>query len=165
MLNVEHLKLPTTLVNQTDLARVLRELNSLNDFFTEARIRSGGTAMNMPKLSRLLDQLARENSVNLLDESERSNLFTSLQAIAKSAPKMHLSFAAEPSFKALEQILIWLRQNIHPHSLVQVGLQPAIAGGCVLRTANKVFDMSLRSNLKKQETYLAQLIKGAADGR
>jgi F0F1-type ATP synthase delta subunit len=162
---VEHLKLPTILINQTDLARVIRELNGLNDFFAEAKIRTGGTSMMMPKLSRILDQLARDNNINLLDEAERSQLFAGLQEIFKDAPKMHLSFAAEPSFKALERVLIWLRENIHPHSLVQVGLQPAIAGGCVLRTSNKVFDMSLRSNLKKQESYLAQLIKGAADGR
>jgi len=162
---VEHLKLPTTLINQVDLARIIRELKTLNDFFVDARIRTAGTSMILPKLSRVLDQLARENDINLLDDKQRVQLLEAMQSIQNSAPKMHLSFAAEPSFKSLEKVLIWLRANIHPYSLVQVGLQPAIAGGCVLRTSNRVFDMSLRSGLKKQEIYLAQLIKGAADGR
>jgi F0F1-type ATP synthase delta subunit len=74
------------------------------------------------------------------------------------------SFAAEPSARSFEPVLTWLRTNIHPQAMVQIGLQPAIAAGCVLRTPNRVFDMSLRSGLKKQEPYLARLIKGAVDG-
>ena len=74
---------------------------------------------------------------------------------------MHISFAAEPSVKALETILVWLRDNIHPKVLLQVGLQPAVAAGCVLRTPNKVFDMSLRAYLDRQGDYLVQLIRGA----
>ncbi len=162
---MERLSLPTSLINQIDLARVLRELNELNDFFAQAKIRNSGISMQMPKLSRILDQLARDNKINLLDEADRTRLNTGLLSINKTAPRMHLSFATEPSFKALEKLIIWLRQNIHQHSLVQVGLQPAIAGGCVLRTTNKVFDMSMRRGLKKQESYLTKLIKGAADER
>jgi F0F1-type ATP synthase delta subunit len=67
--------------------------------------------------------------------------------------------------KALEKILLWLRQNVHPQVLLQVGLQPAIAAGCVLRTTNKIFDMSLKAHLSQQTDYLKQLISGAADGR
>jgi F0F1-type ATP synthase delta subunit len=82
----------------------------------------------------------------------------------ENAPSFHVSFAVEPSPRALEKILVWLRENIHPQVLVQVGLQPAIAAGCVMRAANKVFDMSLRSNLKEQSGYLTQLVRGAVDG-
>lgn len=162
---MEHLKLPSNIAGQTDVARVLRELNSLNDFFVEAKIRAGGTALQPPKLSRLLDQLAKDNSVNLLDIDARTKLLAALEAIYQQAPKLHISFAAEPSQRAFEKILVWIRQNIHPQALVQIGLQPAIAAGCMLRTPNKVFDMSLRSSLETQEPFLTQLIKGAVDGR
>jgi F0F1-type ATP synthase delta subunit len=75
---------------------------------------------------------------------------------------LHISFAAEPSTQALEKILVWFRANIHPQALLQVGLQPTIAAGCVLRTPNKVFDMSLRNHLIEQQKYLMQLIDVAA---
>jgi F0F1-type ATP synthase delta subunit len=149
---VEQLKLPLSVVSQIDLARLLRELNSLDDFF------SG------PKLSRQLDQLARDNNANLLDDKARTKLTRDLKDIYEQAPKLHISFAAEPSARSFEPVLTWLRTNIHPQAMVQIGLQPAIAAGCVLRTPNRVFDMSLRSGLKKQEPYLARLIKGAVDG-
>lgn len=163
---MEPLRLPSSLVSLADVARLDRELNSLNDFFAASSRRPAGTASaQLPKISRLLDMLARENKVNLLDENARSELRGQLKEVYERAPSLHISFAIEPSPKALEKILVWMRQNIHPQALLQVGLQPAIAAGCMLRTNNKVFDLSLRSNLKKQSGYLTQLVEGAVSGK
>jgi F0F1-type ATP synthase delta subunit len=159
------LKLPLNVISQVDIARLLRELTSLNDFFITAAARKAGTPMQPPRLTRLLDQLARDNSYNLLEEVHRLKLQSDLNQVLGKAPLMHISFAAEPSPRVIEQILAWFRTNIHPQSLLQVGLQPTIAAGCALRTANKVFDMSLRSYIKTQEPYLAQLIAGATRER
>jgi F0F1-type ATP synthase delta subunit len=156
------LKLPNSVVSQVDVARILRELNSLNDFFAGTAKRQAGTSMQLPKLTRLLDQVATDNGLNLLEEKDRKVLSEQLNLVLGKAPLLHISFAAEPSPKALERILVWFRQNIHPQALLQVGLQPTIAAGCVVRTSNKLFDMSLRSYLKDQEPYLVQLINGAA---
>jgi F0F1-type ATP synthase delta subunit len=156
------LKLPLTVISQIDVARLLRELNGLNDFFISASARKSGTPMQPPPLGRLLEQLAKDNGCNLLNEPDRQKLQAALNLILGKAPLLHISFAAEPPVKALEQILSWFRTNIHPQLLLQVGLQPMIAAGCVLRTPNRVFDMSLRSYIKTQEPYLAQLIAGAA---
>jgi F0F1-type ATP synthase delta subunit len=162
---MELLKLPPALIGLADVTRLNRELNGLNDYFAGAQSRPAGTvSAALPKVSRLLNELAQVNQINLINESERTKLLAGLDEVYKNAPSMHISFAVEPAPKALEKILLWLRQNIHPQALVQVGLQPAIAAGCKLRTANKVFDMSLRSNLQKQSEYLTQLIKGAVDG-
>jgi F0F1-type ATP synthase delta subunit len=161
---MEPLKLPNSLISQADVTRLTRELNGLNDFFVSARTRVAGTPMQAPKITRLLDTLARENQVNLLKEDERARLLSGLNSVYEHAPSLHISFAVEPSPRALEKILVWMRQNIHTQTLLQVGLQPAIAAGCMLRTTNKVFDMSLRTNLKKQSGYLTELLKGVADG-
>lgn len=161
---MERLRLPNIIISPVDVARLLRELRSLDDFFVSAKTRQSGTAMQLPKLSRPLDQLSHDNSLNLLDESQRQALDLKLKEIYEKAPKLHISFASEPSARPFEQILIWLRHNIHPHVLVTVGLQPAIAAGCMVRSANRVFDFSLRAELERQEPYLARLIKGAVDG-
>jgi len=160
---MEPLKLTPAVVSQTDVNRLIRELTGLNDFFVGARTRAAGSAMQLPKLSRLMDQLSRENGVNLLEDEARRKLMAQLELVYKSAPSFHISFAVEPSPKSLERIVLWMRQNIHPQTLLSVGLQPAIAAGCVLRTTNKVFDMSLRNHLKTQTKYLAQLIKGVPE--
>lgn len=159
------LKLPLNVVSQVDVARLLRELRDLDDYFISAAARKSGTGNQPPRVSRMLERVAEENRLNLLEEKSRQAMAISLNLILGSAPLLHISFASEPSIKGLEQILNWMRGNLHPYVLLQVGLQPTIAAGCVLRTNNRVFDLSLRNYLKAQEPYLVQLIQGAASGR
>ncbi len=161
---MEPLKLTPSIVSQTDLARLTRELNSLEDFFVSATNRQSGVSMKLPKLTRMMDDLCRENNVNLLDQDHRTQLGVRLKNLYDHAPRVHASFAVEPNPRALEKILVWLRSNVHPQTLINTGIQPNIAAGCKLRTANKVFDMSLRANLEKQSQYLAQLLQGAVSG-
>jgi F0F1-type ATP synthase delta subunit len=159
------LKLPISVIGQVDVVRLLRELNALNDFFINALARKSGTSMTPPRITRALDELAKVNQFNLLELDQRSKLEVLLKSILSEAPLLHISFAAEPSPRALERILSWLRQNIHAQTLLQVGLQPTIAAGCVLRTPNRLIDMSMRNYLKQQEPYLRQLIQGATSER
>lgn len=161
---MEPLKLPSTVVGASDLVRLRREVAALNDFFVAAKAKPAGSDMPMPQATRSLDLLAKENNLNLLDEKARNHLIEQLDVIHKEAPSFHISFAVEASPKALERILVWLRQNIHPQVLLQVGLQPAIAAGCVLRTTNRIFDMSLRQRLNSQTDYLTELIRGNNNG-
>jgi F0F1-type ATP synthase delta subunit len=162
---VERLKLSNLVISPADVSRLRRELVGLNDFFVDAQARQAGTAMRLPKLTRLLNELAKDNSVNLLEEADRNRLSEALGTIYEDAPTLHISFASEPSPKALEKLIIWIRGNIHPQALVQVGLQPSVAVGCFLRTPNKTFDMSLRASLKKSQPQLVKLIDGAINGR
>ncbi len=156
------LKLSLSIISRVEINQVLRELNTLDDFFIGADARAGHEAGPPPRVTRVLNQLARENRVNLLDTKQRKDLEDQLKSILKDAPTLHISFAAEPSPQALEKILMWMRENIHPQVLLQVGLQPAIAAGCILRTPNQLFDMSMRAYLDKQRPYLLKLVEGAA---
>ncbi|MBX4197315.1 hypothetical protein KW801_02025 [Candidatus Saccharibacteria bacterium] len=152
------------MVSPSDVNRLERELNSLDDFFVAAKARQTGTTMQLPKLTRILNQMAKDNNVNLLEEADRRRLVKALKLAYDQAPTLHISFATEPSPKALERLVVWVRTNIHPQALIQIGLQPSIAAGCFLRTANKTFDMSLRATMKKSEPQLLKLIAGAVDG-
>ncbi|MBX4199663.1 hypothetical protein KW789_02105 [Candidatus Saccharibacteria bacterium] len=162
---MEQLKLPVGIVNKGDVMRLQRELNALNDFFVGASARKTGTPMQLPKTTRRLSELAEVNGVNLLEQSHREALYTSMEGILNDAPVLHISFASEPTPKSVEPILEWMRNQIHPQTLLQVGLAPSIAAGCVLRTPNKFFDMSIRNHLQKQAHFLGELIAGVVDGR
>ncbi|HET7529064.1 MAG TPA: F0F1 ATP synthase subunit delta [Candidatus Saccharimonadales bacterium] len=161
---MEPLKLPPSIVGQVDIIRLSRELSALSDFFVGAQARESGTPVQPPQTSRSLELLAKENGISLLDEKSRDQLLKQLEEIGRNAPSFHISFAVEASPKSLERILVWLRQNIHPQVLLQVGLQPAIAGGCILRTTNRILDLSLRSKLNSETEYLSKLISGAVNG-
>jgi F0F1-type ATP synthase delta subunit len=140
----------------------MRELTALSDFFISSQARTPGTNVQPPRLSRSLDQLAQTNKINLLEDTQRRQLYKELNEVLGRAPLIHMSFASEASPKALDKVVAWLRSNIHPQTLLQVGLQPTIAAGCIVRTTNRVFDLSLRTHLREQEPYLTQLIATAA---
>jgi hypothetical protein len=164
---VEHkeLKLPPLMVGQADAMRATRELQALIDFFIGAAARKSGTPVQPPRLSRVLDQVTKLNGYNLLEPKDRDTLLAELKALPKLAPILHISFAVDPPPKVVETIILWLRKNIHPQALLTVGLQPSIAAGCVLRTPNRWFDMSMREYMRKQEPQLAKFIGEAFDSK
>src|SRR5688572_20789527 len=118
------LKLPLSVISHTDINRVLRELGALDDFFVGAVARRAGTTLAPPRITYQLQQVANDNKFNLLNEPERADLRVKLQQVLKSSPSLHISFAAEPSPRIVDAILGWLRNNIHPQTLLTVGLQP-----------------------------------------
>ncbi len=150
--------LPISVITYIDLSRVGRELSNLDDFMLQASIRKTGTPMQLPRLSKLLDDTAAINKLNLIDEKERKALLTALTYIKEHAPKIHISFSAEPNAQFITKIAENIRSTINPLALIQVGLQPTIAAGCILRTPNKQFDMSLRQQLRKSRPLLVELI-------
>lgn len=161
MASSETIKMPLSVTGKAEIARLIRELEKVDQFFINANQRKGGESPQPPRVTHLLSGMAEANRLNLLQEADRVKMKAGLQAISTRAPSVHITFAAEPPPRVLEDIVSWLRNNIHPETLVVVGLQPSIAAGVVLRTSNKIFDMSLRNHLKKQEPFLVKLIDGA----
>lgn len=150
--------LPAQLSGKTDINRLLRELEKLE----ETLIGKQSKKTPPQKVTSLLNQTALLNGYKLLEPTHRKHITDQLTKIRDHAPLLHISFATEPSPKVTEEVLGWLRSNVHRYALLQIGLQPAIAAGCVLRTPNKIFDMSLGASLQRQTPYLLKLLKGAA---
>lgn len=150
--------LPPMVVSQADISRLLRELETL-----ESDLVGSQTAKKtLPEASNLLSQVAAANGYKLSEKNNRQHLVGQLTKIRDHAPMVHISFAAEPSPQVIETLLGWLRGNVHSYMMLQIGLQPSIAAGCIVRTPNKIFDLSLRSHFEKQKPYLVELIKNAA---
>ena len=155
--------LPISVITVIDLARVGRELTNVDEFMLQATLRTPGTPMNLPRLSKLLDDTASVNKLNLLEEKDRKALLNALSYVKEHAPRLHISFSAEPNAQFETKIAEYIRKNIHPLALIQVGIQPTIAAGCIFRTPNHQFDLSLRHKLKDSRTILADLIHKSQD--
>ncbi len=150
------LVLPIAVVSPTDVARLVREVENLDEFFRQSAIRSGGTPQSAPRYSRLLDELVVANSMNLLQTEDRTRLLGLMHDLAASAPVLHISFSVDPPGPYVQKIVNWLRNNIHGSILVRVGLQPNIGAGCVVRTSNKSFDFSLRRFFDSKHDFFMQ---------
>lgn len=158
MARKEDLTLPVLVFGVSELRRLLRELSALENYLTQANLRQPGKSQSLPKASRVLDNLAGQNQLNLLHAEDRQTLLEFLRHIETQAPVLHFSFASDPSSAFMAKLVTWLRRNIHPNALVSLGLQPSIAAGCIVRTKNKSFDFSLRSQLGENYQYLAESI-------
>ncbi len=150
--------LPAVVVGQVDVSRLERELSDLNDALAQDAIRHAKVGKVIPRGSPLLEELARANKLDLGQSAEREQLVAFLGQLKHQAPTLHMSFAADPSASFIGKIMTWLRQEIHPYALLQIGLQPNIAAGTVLRTPSRVFDFSLRKHFTANRDLLIEKI-------
>jgi len=157
-----HLELPVLIFGPVEIHRLQRELEALEEYLEQTAIREPGKQAPLPRTSRLLEALAGNNRFNLLVADERQELATFLKQIDHQAPVIHISFAADPSSAFMAKIVAWFRTNIHPYALVQLGLQPTIAAGCIVRTSNKSFDFSLRHHFYDHRQLLLEALGGAS---
>lgn len=148
------LQLTNAIISKVDLGRLRRELNAVDDFVIQSKVRKAGQQPALPRTSLNLEELAKANKLNLLVDGDRKDLNTNLTELYSRAPVMRMSFASEPSPAFLKNIINWLRQEIHPHILIQTGLQPNIAAGCIVQTNSKYFDLSLRKHFEKNRGLL-----------
>ncbi len=158
------LVLPTLVFGMVEVRRISRELESLDEFLRGMAIRRQ-TKFEMPRVSRMLDALASENGYDVLKGNHRVELMEFLKRVQIEAPAIHVSFAADPSAAFTAKIVGWLRANIHPLTLLQIGLQPTIAAGCVIRTTNHVFDLSLRSRFAAQQQLLIDTLNSSGSSK
>jgi F0F1-type ATP synthase delta subunit len=158
------LRIPALIMTPTDVSRLQREISALHEYLGQQKLRpSGQPTAILPKASTLLDELAVTNKLNLLEAGTREHLIAFLNDLSANAPVLHISFATDPPPAFLQKVVLWLRQNIHTSILVQVGMQPTIAVGCVVRTTNKYFDLSLRRSLANHGVDLIKALKMTAD--
>jgi hypothetical protein len=152
--------LPVMVATPTDLGRLIRELEVLDQQLLQDGIR-GAQSSEMPRTSRLMEQTLRQNKINILDAHDRQLLLSFLETIKAKAPVLHMSFSADPPAPFLEKIMTWLRREIHPLVLISIGLQPNLGAGCIVRSTNKYFDLSLRQDfIRKRDLLKEAIVKG-----
>lgn len=152
-------KLPISVVTQSDLTKLLLDLEAIEDFFLQVKVRRAGDTVSLPRTSPQMEDVLRQNDLNLLQLADRQRLKFILMTIRNKSPILHMSFSVSPSQKFLEKIISWMRQNVSEIVILQVGLQPNIGAGFTLRTTNKFFDFSLRQHLNKQKDLLIAELK------
>lgn len=154
------LVLPVHIVSRVDVGRLLRNAQELDEFLRQAAIREPGTPLKMPKTSHLLDEFISVNKLNALQEADRKIILDFFEEIRTKAPVLHMSFSADPPPSFTQKLIGWIRQEIHPHALLSIGMQPNLGAGTVMRTRNSYFDFSLRQRFEDNRKNLLALING-----
>jgi F0F1-type ATP synthase delta subunit len=150
--------LPNGVVTRADVGRLALEAEALDSALNAAAVRGNGS--ELPKTSQLLNEMVAMNKLNLLQPNDRKSLLTFLQATRTSAPTLHISFNTDPSPVFQQGLITWIRREINPALLLQIGLHPSIGAGCVVRTTNKYFDFSLRNRFAQRRDVLMARLHG-----
>ncbi len=151
-------KLPNTVAQLIDIGHIQHELSLIDEHLNQAAIKDPNRQV-VVKTSPKLSDLLSANNIDITTKSQRALLIGSLEELRKSAPVVNISFSSEAGDEFIEQIVNWFRTEVHQHCLVVVGLDPSIGIGSIVRTANKIFDFSLKNQLKATHELLEDRVK------
>lgn len=159
------LAFPPSLVGHADLSKLLRELEEVDNNLEAQRARSGKkTGAQLPVLSRVLSDLLASNKIDLANDHVRMELRTNLRKLKDHAPTIHMTFAAEADPESMQQVVAWVRKELHPQALITAGLQPALIGGVYVRTPNHVHDFSLRAHMESSREVIVKSLDSLLAG-
>lgn len=151
--------LPPALITRTDLSRLVREVEDLDNELGGQKARNHATGKqgyHLPSVSQGLSDFIELNNVDLTNDQARMELRRQLKRIKDKAPVIHLTFAMEADLPTLRQLARYIRKEFHPQALLQTGLQPALVGGVYMRTPNRAYDFSIRAKLAENRDVIQQ---------
>lgn len=154
----QDLVLPSTVISRGDIGKCLREVEKINEYFHQEGLR-GSKNQPLPTLGRVLESLATANNLNLIHAEDRETLKHFLTRLKSKAPMVFMSFPSEAGDDFIAKLLDWFRAEVHPHVILNVGLQPELAAGCTLRTTNKYYDFSFRKRFERSKQKLLEALE------
>lgn len=157
---MDAIHLPTGIVSTGDARRLRRDIAALEETLQAIRLRTNAPVAKLPRLSRSLEEFGSTNRLNFLLPDDRHHAAVFMDYVLKKAPVLRISFASEATRKFTTELVLWLRANFDSEMLVEIGLEPNIAAGCIVRTTDKVFDFSLIKHLEEQRPMLMEKLLG-----
>lgn len=143
-------KLPDVIIRKKDAQRVCDELRELR---TQPNI-----AQALENVSDEARAAARINQ-KILEDSGIATLVSELEKTIENAPVFEVILPTIPHDSFLNDIGKWFRQEIHPYSLVKVSVRRSIGGGVVLRSKNRLFDLSFRPHILDAKDKLPEVVR------
>lgn len=140
--------LPTTMAGKRDIVRVQRDIEKLLEERLQSDIaqKQGGEARKVNPPTPIVKYLFQSNKIEMTNENlQRVDQY--LESVRQNAPTIRIAFASEPDKEVTQKIVKWFRTSVDKRVLIQIGIQPIIAGGCVVQTPMKRYDFSLRQHL------------------
>lgn len=159
--------LPSNVVTKGDVSRLVSDLERVDNELTSISVRKkvGSREQPHPGMSDQLADFLDQNSLELDDSHERTELIKTLRRLKDSVPVIHMTFASIADYDSLQKLVDWFRESVHPQAVIEVGLQPALIGGVYLRTPNHVHDFSLRGILDGQHDLLVKELRALRGNR
>ncbi len=152
-------KLPNSIGGKRDLIMTLRQIEQIvNDRLQDdVRERFGAKRVGTKAGQRMVNELLELNK--LKDDTESlKTVQKELEQIKENAGQLRISFSQEPDQDMYQQIVKWFRTEIDPGVLVQIGVQPAIGAGFILKTPMRRYDFSVKTKIMSSTPKFVEVL-------
>jgi F0F1-type ATP synthase delta subunit len=149
----KYFKLPLSVSQPVELNRLIHELTQLNEDISQETIRNPNIKPDI-KVSAKMTDVLEANNIDITAKEHRDSLLNVFNRLNERGRVINVSFASEASPEFIAKITEWFRNEIDPYCFIIVGINPTIGVGCIARTNNKVFDMSLKGGLSSTRELL-----------
>lgn len=140
--------IPDRLVTRRQLKELRIEVEAILEQAIQGSIRKEqtGASFGVRKPSQLLKDMMAHHNLTLNIESLQS-LKRIIADIDAKAVMVRVVLSAEASADVQSRIVSWFRSTMERPVLLRFGIQPGIAGGCLVYTPNHRYDFSLRTHI------------------
>lgn len=151
--------LPDRLVTRRQLRELRTEVETIIEQAVQGSIRKEqtGATFGVNKPSQLLQEMMVLHDMTLTIESLKS-LQKVIQDIDDQAVLLRVVLSAEANADVKSRIVRWFRTNMNSPVLMRFGIQPAIAGGCIVYTPNHRYDFSLRTHILESDVTIRGIL-------
>lgn len=164
----EEFVLPPSIISRADLSRIVREAEKVDNYMTTISVheKSGLSDEGVPLvLSEQLTDIMSINNLEFGNSQQRIKLVNWLRKIKDTVPVIHMTFSTTVDQDILRELVGWIRQSVHKHAVISIGLQPSLIGGVYIRTTNQVHDLSVRAQLANSRHLISELVEEINAGR
>jgi hypothetical protein len=145
------------------LARLVREVEAVDSVLETQKVKNHGEGgYRMPTMSQSLSDFLVLNKLDMADDHGRMTIKQQLAKLKDKAPVVHMTFATAAEPEDLQDLVAWVRKELHPQALISVGLQPSLVGGVYMRTPNHIYDFSMRSRMQGKRDLIAGALEELA---
>lgn len=138
--------LPNHIILERDARKGLKQLQAANT-------QEGGVD-DLPEPAR---SIAVQNK-GLVDESGLAGLADKFDKLIQETPVFDVILATYPHDTFLKEVSNWFRREIHQNTLFNIQVRRSIAGGIVVRSKNRIFDMSLRPKIIEGRDKISEVL-------
>lgn len=147
--------LPPSIITKIDLAHLINEVEMIDTTLEAEKVRGYKKEQyRLPTVSQPLTDFLTLNKVDILDDHVRMAFKEQLRKLKDKVPIVHLTFASPADPESIAYLAGWMRQEIHPLTVLSIGLQPSLIGGVYIRTPNHIHDYSMRALFQGKTSVL-----------
>jgi F0F1-type ATP synthase delta subunit len=142
--------LPDSVIRYREAKRIHRQLQSL--------VQQAEGEQSWARASEEVRSLAQLNQ-QVVQQEGPARLAESLYEVMQNAPVFGVILTAHPHDSFVVEIGNWFRREIHPHSLLTISVRRSISGGAVIRSKNRIFDLSFRSQILENKDRISEVAR------